>query len=168
MTLAPAAVAMINNAAGCPPFQGDITSNPDTGERSPTTGTIPVFGISGTVTGTDGTHLIAADGGSEIGADEQLRSASPGYKTTTSFSSGGPAQSRLGTQAGRDRSGPERLLLAGVGTQARDSAVILGRLDGLPHDGRHRGARGKRVQNPTWDGLQIKAAIAELLGRPVH
>jgi hypothetical protein len=28
-----AAVAMINNAAGYPPFEGPITSNPDTGER---------------------------------------------------------------------------------------------------------------------------------------
>src|SRR4029079_17499095 len=47
-----AAVAMINNAAGYPPFEGDITSNPDTGVPHAKI-TIPFFGISGTVTGTD-------------------------------------------------------------------------------------------------------------------
>ena len=43
-----AAVAMINNAAGYPPFEGDITSNPDTGEPHAKI-TIPFFGIPGTV-----------------------------------------------------------------------------------------------------------------------
>src|SRR5256885_8456580 len=58
-----AAVAMINNASGYPPFEGDITSNPDTGQSVPKV-TIPFFGIKDTVTGTDAKNLIAADGGS--------------------------------------------------------------------------------------------------------
>ena len=78
---------MINNASGYPPFEGDITSNPDTGEIVPKV-TIPFFGINGTVTGVDGTNLIAADGGSVVLNNNTI--ANPGYKTTTSFSSGGP------------------------------------------------------------------------------
>ena len=40
-----AAVLMVNNAAGLPPFEGPITSNPDTGE--PFTVTIPFLGVKG-------------------------------------------------------------------------------------------------------------------------
>ena len=58
-----AAVAMINNASGYTPFEGDITSNPDTGEPHAKI-TIPFFGIKDTVTGADAAKLLAADGGS--------------------------------------------------------------------------------------------------------
>ena len=42
------AVVMINNAASLPPFEGQITSNPDTGEQY--TVTIPFLGVSSTAT----------------------------------------------------------------------------------------------------------------------
>ncbi len=53
-----AAVAMINTAAGYPPFEGPITSNPDTG--IPYTVTIPFFGVQGPVTSADSTAIQAA------------------------------------------------------------------------------------------------------------
>src|SRR6185436_278184 len=51
-----AAVAMINNASGYPPFEGEITSNPDTGDQY--TVTIPFLGIQGT--GNDPSRVVAA------------------------------------------------------------------------------------------------------------
>ena len=43
-----AAVVMINNTAGYPPFEGQITSNPDTGEQH--TVTIPFLGVRNNAT----------------------------------------------------------------------------------------------------------------------
>ena len=45
-----AAVVMINNANVLPPFEGQITENPDTGEKY--TVTIPFFGVKGLATTT--------------------------------------------------------------------------------------------------------------------
>ena len=54
-----AAVAMINNVASFPPFEGPILSNPDTG--IPFTVTIPFLGIFGPPTSPDAVALRAAD-----------------------------------------------------------------------------------------------------------
>ena len=48
-----AAVAMINNVASFPPFEGPILSNPDTG--IPFTVTIPFLGVIGPPTSADAT-----------------------------------------------------------------------------------------------------------------
>ena len=55
-----AAVVMVNNATGLPPFEGPITSNPDTGE--PFTVTIPFLGVRGlpATPTSDGGRLRAA------------------------------------------------------------------------------------------------------------
>src|SRR5207244_7503698 len=80
-----AAVAMINNAAGSPPFEGPITSNPDTGQ--PYTVTIPFLGIRGAPSA-DGPTLVAGDGGTTTFTATTI--ANPTYLQAASFTSGGP------------------------------------------------------------------------------
>ncbi len=83
-----AAVLMVNNAAGYPPFEGPITSNPDTGV--PYTVTIPFLGVPSTA----GATIVAADGGTATLTATSI--ANPGYLAVASFSSGGP---RVGDSA---------------------------------------------------------------------
>jgi minor extracellular serine protease Vpr len=85
-----AAVAMINTDAGFPPFEGRITSNPDTGEKF--TVTIPFFGVRGVLgpsATADGDDLVAADGGTASLTPTTV--PNPGYQRFASFTSGGPA-----------------------------------------------------------------------------
>jgi subtilisin family serine protease len=147
-----AAVAMINNAGGYPPFEGDITSNPDTGQSVPKV-TIPFFGISGTVAGTDGMHLIAADGGTVTLTNNPV--VNTGYKTTTSFSSGGPRNPDSAPKPDVIAPGLS-VISAGVGT-GTGSAVISGTSMACPMTA-GIAALVKQV-HPSWNGLQIKAAI---------
>ena len=156
-----AAVAMINNASGYPPFEGDITSNPDTGEIVPKV-TIPFFGINGTVTGVDGTKLIAADGGSVVLNNNTI--ANPGYKTTTSFSSGGPRNPDSALKPDVIAPGLS-VISAGVGT-GTGSAVISGTSMACPMTA-GIAALVKQV-HPTWNGLQIKAAIMNTADRSLN
>ena len=156
-----AAVAMINNAAGYPPFEGDITSNPDTGDPHAKI-TIPFFGISGTVTGTDGTNLIAADGANVTLTNNTI--ANPGYKTTTSFSSGGPRNPDSAPKPDVIAPGLS-VISAGVGT-GTGSAVISGTSMACPMTA-GIAALVKQV-HPGWDGLQIKAAIMNTADRSLN
>ncbi|PYO45842.1 MAG: peptidase S8 and S53 subtilisin kexin sedolisin, partial [Gemmatimonadetes bacterium] len=87
-----AAAAMINNAAGYPPFEGQITSDPDTGFQF--TVTIPFFGIRG-APATDGSKLASADtanpptpGGTVTLTNTTI--ANPTFSSFASFTSGGP------------------------------------------------------------------------------
>ena len=77
-----AAVVMVNNVDSYPPYEGPITSNPDTGE--PASVTIPFLGVPSSAAAT----VLAADGSTttltSLGLDN------PGYTSTASFSSGGP------------------------------------------------------------------------------
>jgi subtilisin family serine protease len=84
-----AAVAMINTSTAYPPFEGDITSDPDTGEQFHVT--IAFFGIRGLLGSTppsDGDILVAADGGSSSYTPATV--PNPGYQRAASFTSGGP------------------------------------------------------------------------------
>jgi subtilisin family serine protease len=82
-----AAVAMINNAPGYPPFEGPITSNPDTGV--PFTVTIPFLGVQGpTATNTDGATLAA----SSAATLTATTIANPTFRQFASFSSAGPRE----------------------------------------------------------------------------
>lgn len=84
-----AAVAMINTDAGFPPFEGEITSNPDTGEQF--TVTIPFLGVRGVLgpaATPDGDNLVAADGGTANLSPAQI--TNPGFKALAGFTSGGP------------------------------------------------------------------------------
>jgi minor extracellular serine protease Vpr len=85
-----AAVAMINTDAGLPPFEGEITSNPDTGE--PFTVTIPFFGVRGVLgpaATADGDNLVAADGGTATLTPTTV--PNPGFQRLATSSSSGPA-----------------------------------------------------------------------------
>ncbi|TMA22106.1 MAG: hypothetical protein E6J88_14815 [Deltaproteobacteria bacterium] len=143
---------MINNAAGYPPFEGDITSNPDTGESVPKV-TIPFFGIKDTVTGTDGQHLIAADGGSVTLTNTTI--ANPGYKTTASFSSGGPRNPDSAPKPEVIAPGVS-VTSAGIGT-GTGGLVASGTSMATPMTAGV--AALVKQAHPTWNGLQIKAAV---------
>jgi minor extracellular serine protease Vpr len=83
-----AAVAMINTSTTYPPYEGDITSNPDTG--APYHVTIPFFGVRGVLGGAgDADRLVAADGGT---ANSFTAATVPNtaYQVAASFTSGGP------------------------------------------------------------------------------
>jgi subtilisin family serine protease len=75
-----AAVAMINTSAGYPPYEGQITSNPDTGIAY--TVTIPFLGV------------LKSDGADIAGAGSATLAATsipnPGFRVAAGFSSGGP------------------------------------------------------------------------------
>jgi minor extracellular serine protease Vpr len=82
-------VIMVNNSAGFPPFEGKITSNPDTGEQF--TVTIPFLGVPGGAnpsTSPNGAALRAADGGSLT--LDPLSIANPTFRALADFSSFGP------------------------------------------------------------------------------
>jgi minor extracellular serine protease Vpr len=77
-----AAVLMVNNSNGLPPFEGKIISNPDRG--TPADVEIPFFGVSNA----DGAAIKAADGGTITVTATNI--ANPGYLGLASFSSAGP------------------------------------------------------------------------------
>jgi len=83
-----AAVAMVNNSTGLPPYEGAIFSNPDNGELY--TVTIPFYGVKGlaTTATSDGAKLRAANGGSATAVNANI--PNPGFSGIASFSSGGP------------------------------------------------------------------------------
>jgi hypothetical protein len=73
---------MINNVSGYPPFEGQITSNPDTGQAY--TVTIPFLGVLKS----DEADVQGASGGSAGLAASAIRNT--GFRLAASFSSGGP------------------------------------------------------------------------------
>jgi subtilisin family serine protease len=81
-----AAVAMVNNAPGLPPFEGEITVNPDTGEEF--TVTIPFFGVAGPFTDpqSDGAKLKAASSVTVT----NVNLPNPTFKAFADFTSAGP------------------------------------------------------------------------------
>jgi len=90
-----AAAAMLNTDTGYPPFEGQITSDPDTGFQF--TVTIPFFGIRGVITNatSDSSKLAGADtanpptaGGTVTVTNTTL--VNPGFSSLASFTSGGP------------------------------------------------------------------------------
>jgi subtilisin family serine protease len=77
-----AAVLMINNSTGYPPYEGPITVNPDDGSHF--TVTIPFLGVpSG-----QAANIIAADGGTTTLSGTTI--SNPGFEQLATFSSYGP------------------------------------------------------------------------------
>jgi minor extracellular serine protease Vpr len=149
-----AAVVMINNAAGFPPFEGKITSNPDTGEEFEVT--IPFLGVRGVLgpaATADGDNLVAADGASTTLAATQI--ANPGFRGFASFSSGGPRN--LDSAPKPDVTAPGvSVNSTGVGT-GNDVATISGTSMATPMTA---GTAALVTQaHPTWSTERIKAAI---------
>jgi hypothetical protein len=133
-----AAVAvMTNNAAGLPPYEGPITSNPDTGV--PFVVTIPFAGVAGSQTSatSDSGKLQASPAGSTASLSIQ-NFTNPAFTAFASFSSGGP---RSGDSALKpDITGPGVSIVStasGTGNQAK---VLSGTSMASPHVAGCRGA----------------------------
>jgi minor extracellular serine protease Vpr len=142
-----AAVLMVNNAAGYPPFEGQITNNPDTGEQY--TVTIPFLGVPNT----DGPALVAAEADTVTLTNTAI--ASPSYKQLASFSSGGP---RNGDSAVKPEVAAPGVstVSTGVGT-GTGSLTISGTSMAAPHV---TGVAALVAQGkPGWSPDAIKAAI---------
>ena len=153
-----AAVVMINNAPGLPPFEGRIKSNPDTGQPV-TPVAIPFFGVSGLLTGpnasADAQNLVAADGGSVTLTNATV--PNPGFAKVASFSSGGPATPVSITKPEVTAPGVS-VTSTGAGT-GNDSAVESGTSMACPL------TAGVAVllkeAHPSWTPAQVKAAIID-------
>jgi len=144
-----AAVVMINNAAGYPPFEGKITSNPDTGEQH--TVTIPFLGVRQNAT--DIANLLAADGGSVTLSASTVTNTN--YKSAASFSSGGPRN---------DDSAPKPDVMApGVSVSSAGMGTGTGSLFNSGTSMACPMTAGiaalVKQAHPSWNGAQIKAAI---------
>jgi len=90
-----AAAAMLNTDTGYPPFEGQITSDPDTGFQY--TVTIPFFGIRGVLANatSDSSKLAGADTNTPPGPAgtvtlNNTTLANPSFSSLASFTSGGP------------------------------------------------------------------------------
>jgi subtilisin family serine protease len=151
------AVVMINTSGALPPFEGAITSNPDTGEAY--TVTIPFLGVKGCAQAS--TCAVSADAAAIIAADGQTATLTntttpnTSYKANASFTSGGP---RWGDSAAKPEIAAPGVsvtsALAGGGTAG---TVISGTSMACPMTS---GAAALVKQaHPTWNGDQIKAAL---------
>ena len=156
-----AAVAMINTDPGYPPFEGPITSNPDTGEEIIVT--IPFLGIRGLLgpeetedpdilVDQDGTHVTLTD----------VSIANPGFGNLAAFSSGGP-------RVGDSWLKPD-ITAPGVSIQSTlvASGNLGGRISGTSMASPHvAGVAALTVQaHPDWSVEDRKAAIVNT-GDPV-
>jgi minor extracellular serine protease Vpr len=143
-----AAVLMINNANSLPPFEGQITSNPDTGQ--PFTVTIPFLGVSLA----DQAKWDAADGGTATLNAANI--ANPGFLAPASFTSGGPRTGDSWLKPDVTAPGVS-IFSAGIGT-GNGFAVISGTSMAAPHTAGM--AALVRQAHPTWKNVKYwKAAI---------
>jgi minor extracellular serine protease Vpr len=149
-----AAVAMVNNAAGYPPFEGKITIHPDTGEEF--TVTIPFFGVRGgnpPPPTSDGAKLYAAHGGTALATPTTL--ANPGYKAFASFTSGGPRNGDSWLKPDVTAPGVSiSSTLVGSGAQAQ---ILSGTSMAAPHVAGM--AALVKQAHPRWKTEDLKAAI---------
>jgi subtilisin family serine protease len=135
-----AAVIMVNNGAGLPPFEGPIAGV-----------TIPFIGVSEA----DGAALLAADGTPNVTISSAGLLANPTYQQLADFSSWGP---RFGDSALK----PEvtapgvSIVAAGMGT-GDDVLVDSGTSMATPHIAGI--AALVRASNPHWSVNEVKAAI---------
>lgn len=142
-----AAAVQVNTTNDYPPFEGTITSNPDTGEAY--TVTIPFLGVRAS----DGPALAAADGQDATVAAADLEN--PAFRHYASFSSNGP---RSGDSAlGPDVAAPGvSIVSTGVGT-GNGAETISGTSMASPHVA---GVAALTVQShPKWTAGQVASAI---------
>ena len=146
-----AAVAMINNAPGYPPFEGPINSNPDTGVAY--TVTIPFLGVQGPSPASgDGAAMKAA---SSASFTSSTTIANPTFRHFASFSSGGP----------RTGDGHLKPDVAGPGVSVFSTAIGTGN-QGLFESGTSMatphvaGSAALAIQaHPQWDADQVATAV---------
>jgi subtilisin family serine protease len=148
-----AAVVMVNNAAGFPPFEGKITSNPDTGDSF--TVTIPFLGVRGPATDatSDGAKLRATASTTVAVAPATL--ANPSFKAFADFTSGGPRSGDSHLKPDITAPGVS-ISSTAVGTGS-EAEILSGTSMAAPHV---TGAAALTVQaHPNWSVADIKAAI---------
>ena len=133
-----AAVVMINNTAGLPPFEGNISGV-----------TIPFLGL----TTSDGATLVAADLGSSTLAAATVPNVN--YKKAASFTSGGPRNPDSAPKPDVIAPGVS-VASVGMGTGNR-SVVMSGTSMACPMTAGV--AALLKQEHPSWTGVQIKAAI---------
>jgi len=149
-----AAVAMIDTSPGFPPFEGQVTSDPDTGEQF--TLTTPFFGVRG-VLGPNPTDdpekLTAADGGTSTFTASAV--ANPTYQRAASFTSGGPRNP--------DSALKPEVIAPGVSIKSTASGTGNGgtRISGTSMAAPHTAGLAALVTqaHPSWSTEAIKAAI---------
>ena len=149
-----AAVAMVNTDAGFPPFEGEITSNPDTGEEF--TVTIPFFGVRGVLgpdPEVDGDDLVAADGGTVTLTNSTV--PNPGFQRLAGFTSGGPAN--VDSDPKPEVTAPGVSVLSTLVGSGDRGTRISGTSMATPHTA---GVAALVTEaHPTWSTEQIKSAI---------
>jgi subtilisin family serine protease len=142
-----AAVLMVNTDDGYPPYEGRITSNPDTGEGF--TVTIPFLGVpksaGATVRGLAGKNLTMVS----------TQIDNPSFRDYADFSSGGPVNGDSGLSPLVAAPGVS-ISSAAVGTGS-DSTVLSGTSMAAPHVA---GVAALTVQaHPKWKASQIASAV---------
>ncbi len=154
-----AAVVMVNNATSFPPFEGPITSNPDTGEAFIVT--IPFLGVKGPASGTtDGAKLRAvADNTATSVVAAQL--ANPNFTGFASFTSGGPRGGDSGLKP--DVTAPGVSIISTAMGTGNAGEALSGTSMSSPHVAGV--AALTRQAHPAWKVEDIKAAIVNT-GRP--
>src|SRR2546422_3605825 len=149
-----AAVVMVNDATSFPPFEGPITSNPDTGEAFNVT--IPFLGVKGPASNasSDGAKLrLAADGTATTVAAAAL--ANPNFTGFASFTSGGPRGGDSGLKP--DVTAPGVSIISTAMGTGNAGAALSGTSMASPHVAGV--AVLTRQAHPTWKVEDIKAAI---------
>jgi len=144
-----AAVLMINNGPGYPPFEGQITSNPDNGQAY--TVTIPFLGA---LTSYE-TKLKADAGGSATLTATTI--PNPGFKVAADFSSGGPRFGDSMLKPGVTAPGVSvvsTLIGSGNGaTTESGTSMATPHVSGV--------AALTREAHPSWSEPQWRAAVVE-------
>ena len=149
-----AVVVMTNNAAGLPPFEGQITSNPDTGV--PFLVTIPFLGANGNqdTAGTASANLRASGNG-RSGTVTALDLTNTNFRGFASFSSGGP---RSGDSALKpDVTAPGVSIISVLNGSGNGATIMSGTSMASPHNA--GAAALVRQAHPDWSVENIKAAI---------
>ncbi|HET7811797.1 MAG TPA: S8 family serine peptidase [Steroidobacteraceae bacterium] len=145
-----AAVVMINNATTLPPFEGEITGNPDTGEQYLVT--IPFFGVRGlAATSTSDGFALAARHGMNIGITE----GTPIVPVLAAFTSTGP---RLpDAKLKPDVAAPGVNIVSTLVGGGNQSLTISGTSMAAPHV---TGVAALVLQShPKWKPAAVKSAI---------
>ena len=148
------AVIMTNNAAGLPPFEGPITSNPDTGE--PFVVTIPFLGASGNqdTPGTDSFRLRASPPGTTATLPP-INLTNTNFRGFASFTSGGV---RTGDSFLKpDVTAPGVSTISSANGTGNGASILSGTSMASPLTAGV--AALVRQARPTWSVSDIKAAI---------